>query len=224
MVLIHFNVLISSLCIFCFLKKVTSECPPVGDSDETVVKIYDYIDMENYDRNYSSYNNDRRPLGYDKATVYFDKTDHPDPCIKVTNAAGRMFEVMIETVPSTKICVKERKIDEPLCDEGFLRKCNTAVGNTVYVELLCDNCEETDVDMWYRIRMSEVGDNDIENWCSVLETEYPSNLLVGNLPPGKNPFQKKDDGDNGSSYVKVNLNVMVFLVMIVLVKIKFLLE
>ncbi|ESO90439.1 hypothetical protein LOTGIDRAFT_233749 [Lottia gigantea] len=190
------------------LSGIYSDCPPANVNDGTVTS-YNYIDPQNYDRNYSTYSSDRRPLGYEKTTVYFG-VGIPHPCIKVTDARNRMFEIMIQTTPSAKICLKKGKRSQELCGFDTLRDCDVSPGSTVYIELFCTDCEESDVNLWYRIRMSNKTDRDIENWCSDVIQEYPRDLKSVTLPDHFSYPPSANDDKNHSAVLQCSLLTLVF--------------
>lgn len=132
-----------------------------------------------YDRNYSA----THPLGFYKGVWYYDQQGRPNPCINVTasQASTRRLEIKVETVPLKRLCVKDQASD-PACFLGFYTDCREIPADSIYIEFLCDSqCEEGDVNYWYRLTLSDIGE-DPETFCFNTGSEYPSDLLQ--LPPG----------------------------------------
>ncbi|GFO15656.1 hypothetical protein PoB_004216100 [Plakobranchus ocellatus] len=198
----HFNVLCT--------------CPPDG--------VVDYVTIpeEQYDRNYSSISSiGKRPLGFDKATWYYNQPGASNPCIKISGASQRRIEIMFETHPRSRLCVKDQVSEEECSDAGTgsLYVCRPAPADDVYLEFYCDQGEEYDVRFWYRLVLGELPAEDNEDlWCDSRQREdYPASLLQ---LPSNFPMSRTTTADPGAGFALQPCSLLIFawavLVMLVL--------
>ncbi|KAL8611212.1 hypothetical protein ACOMHN_013643 [Nucella lapillus] len=158
----------------------SSTCPPANPNDGTM-STYVPINETDYDRTYARIDSGKHPLGFYSATWHYNQPNVPNPCIKITAPGARnsMLEIKFETVPSAMLCVKDQGARHT-CYQGSISLCGETPGDTVYVEFLCDSqCEEADVNFWYRLVLSPPNEVD---WCLRRPNDFPSKLAV--LPPG----------------------------------------
>ncbi|BFZ08096.1 hypothetical protein BsWGS_11135 [Bradybaena similaris] len=158
------------------IKGTWSVCP--GDPNRSTA--YVAVDEANYDRNYSAITSQgKQPLGFQKAIWHFNQPDDT-PCINLTNAGSRRLEIMFETFPTSRLCVKLTGGQVECSDPGTGRlfSCPKSTANTLYVEFTCDSqCAENDVQFWYRLVLGDTADKDPEDhWCDYRTREYPESL------------------------------------------------
>lgn len=139
----------------------------------------------NYDRNYSSITLDgARPLGFDKGDVPFNSEAKKSHCVTISNMRGRAVEVVYETVPSMKLCVRD-SAGKGDCREGRYYDCYRATSDVMTFEFYCavsQGCSESDVTFWYRLVRGPPASEDPEGmWCEWRDDEYPEALAP--LPP-----------------------------------------
>ncbi|XP_013381341.1 uncharacterized protein LOC106152341 [Lingula anatina] len=135
---------------------------------------YVLIAPENYDRNFSSLTKEGgRPLGFNASTWYYEQ-DIQNPCVKLSNTQNVEIQILIETNPPARICVRDQA-GTSTCGQGTVTKCpHASIANNMYFEFYCNaQCEEGDVNFWYRLAMSAPNE---ENWCFNQRSEFPSDL------------------------------------------------
>uniref|UniRef100_A0A0B6YFL0 Uncharacterized protein n=1 Tax=Arion vulgaris TaxID=1028688 RepID=A0A0B6YFL0_9EUPU len=185
-------------------------CP--GNPNRSV--RYVVIPEADYDRNYSSIATDgKQPLGFHKAIWHYNQDD--TPCINITGVSTRRLEIMFETFPSSRLCVKVQNSQQECSDPGTGRHyvCKQSPADTVYLEFTCDSqCSENDVQFWYRIVPGVKADEDPEDhWCYDRNMdEYPENLKP--FPSGipYNPPDTTPGGADSRSASHIFLVIMIF--------------
>ncbi|CAG5134894.1 unnamed protein product [Candidula unifasciata] len=206
----HLGLCVIDLVLLMSLAKGTwSECA------ENRAESYVAVSEASYDRNYSSITSEgKQPLGFHKAIWHFNQPD-TTPCISITGANSRRLEIMFESVPPSRLCMKLTGAPLQCSDSGTgqLYLCPRATEKTVYVEFTCDSqCSENDVQFWYRLVLGAAPDEDPEDhWCQQRNREYPENLKQ--LPPGVpiNTHTEKP-GDMACNHA-VSLSLMLIIIL-----------
>lgn len=188
-----------------------------------------FLDQDLVDWN--SYDNQVYPGGYAHARLR--QGNDPPVCVYVPESANKVVEIRVAPDETgNRLCVSDLHDDSKdrndpgqitTCDDSSLKTCfidaedtqdnNNPPGVAFYIE--CDTtCEEqTDVYLWYRVRMSEGtwadnGDNgasnNIEMWCNAVNGEYPQyDLYPSDLAPQNTAVDV--DVDSGSTAVHLFL-------------------
>ncbi|RUS85109.1 hypothetical protein EGW08_007114 [Elysia chlorotica] len=164
-------------CAPLYFTLVCGKCPP---DDPSQVIEYVAIPEDQYDRNFSSISDiGKRPLGFDRAVWYYNNPDE-NPCVKITGASQRRIEIMFETHPSSRLCVKDQDSQTQCSDAGTgsFYDCRKSTQDTLYFEFFCNQGEEYDVRFWYRLVLGDLPADDPEDmWCEDRDQESPANLL-----------------------------------------------
>ncbi|XP_059157919.1 uncharacterized protein LOC131942203 isoform X2 [Physella acuta] len=180
--------------LICLVKDTLSAC--TANSSQT----FDVIEESNYDRTYASITEDgKRPLGFMKATWFYNQPDNP--CVQITAAANKRVELMYETVPKAKLCVSFQ--GPKLCSDsgtGQQYQCFLAQTNVVRLEFSGDTGVESDIQFWYRLVIGPESATDPNDyWCDGrTKDEFPSSLkeLPQDYPLNLAPTQAYNTGDS----------------------------
>lgn len=193
-----------------YFSDVCGKCPP---DDLSKLIVFEAIPEDQYDRNFSSITDvDARPLGFDQATWSFEQ-NNDNPCVKITGAAQRRIEIMFETHPSARLCVKDQtsQNSETQCSDaatGSFYDCRRSSSDAMYLEFFCDQGEEYDVRFWYRLVLGLSPAEDPEDmWCDDrVQGEYPASLQQ---LPSNFPFQPITTGSPDSALTTLSSSVLV---------------
>ncbi|XP_074642969.1 uncharacterized protein LOC141900121 [Tubulanus polymorphus] len=152
------------------------------------------VSETNYEWTYANIQDDgRRPLGFMKGTWYYDNPYDGQLCVLVNNTKNRRIEVMVQTSPQSRICVRN-KIDSR-CNQEIV-SCLQAPDNTpsTIYEFYCDaECSQTDVNFWYRFTVSDPAANDPNDWCLDRNSdEFPESLFVLPYVPSPKPTHRSN--------------------------------
>lgn len=133
--------------------------------------------------------------------LLFDSGDGTNTCVKVVAEEGQAVEIMFETVPTVRLCMKDVAAGVNICEEGQYQNCITAAGTNLVYEFVCSpaqGCSESDVDFWYRITKGPPKAEDTEGmWCQWRNSEYPEGLMSYNPNLTPKPTQPPASGSTG---------------------------
>lgn len=159
------------------------------------------------------------PAGFTHARLR--EYNDPPVCVYIPNAAGHVIEIRVDPDESgNTVCVNDLADDiesknnpgqNTACDDSQLRTCfsdgdtSTADKGFAFYVNCEEGCEDGDVNMWIRARVSDMkwatvesqdADTNIEMWCMWMDRDtpewdtYPSNIR----PAGANVGGTVEDG------------------------------